>query len=207
MAIIDLLASSQGLKGNAANIALANEIASSNNKSAIKELVENLQNSDKKIQGDCIKTLYETGYIKPELISEYCNDFLQLLKSKNNRLVWSGMIAISVITDLKPEEIFASLDLIMQTVNEGSVITIDNGVEILAKLNRHKEYSDITGPLLREQLSKCPIKQLPMYAEKVSISKNGQNKAVYLNIIRNRINECEKESQKKRLEKILKQLN
>ncbi len=48
MAIIDLLASSQGLKGNAANIVLANEIASSNNKSAIKELVENLQNSDKK---------------------------------------------------------------------------------------------------------------------------------------------------------------
>ncbi|MBE9511695.1 MAG: hypothetical protein IMY71_12530 [Bacteroidetes bacterium] len=207
MAIIDLLASSQGLRGNEANIALAKEIASSGNKSAIKELVENLQNKDKKIQGDCIKTLYETGYLKPDLIAEYYNDFLQLLTSKNNYLVWSGMIAIAVITDLKPKEIFASLDLIMQIVNNGSVITIDNGVEILAKLNKFKEYFNTTDPLLMEQLWKCPIKQLPMYAEKSLISINKRNKETYQNIIGKRKDECEKDSQIKRLKKVLKRID
>lgn len=66
MPVINLLASSQGFKGNVANIALAKEIASSENHDAVKVLADNLGNQDKNIQGDCIKTLYETGYRKPE---------------------------------------------------------------------------------------------------------------------------------------------
>lgn len=206
MTIIHLLASSQGQKGNEANIALAREIATTNNEDAIKELVNNLKNKDKKIQGDCIKTLYETGYLKPELIADYHADFLELLTSKNNRLVWSGMIALTTITDFRAREIFASLDLIMKTVENGSVITIDCGVEILAKLNTHGAYFDTTDPLLIEQLWKCPIKQLPMYMEKSVISINRKNKEAYQNIIEKRIEECERDSQTKRLNKLQKQI-
>ena len=114
--IIDLLASTQGLRGDDSNIALAKEIASTENKEAIKELVDNLKNKDKNIQSDCIKTLYETGYLKPTLIAGYYSEFLELLSSKNNRLVWGGMIALSTIAEIKPDEIFKSLDLIMKTV-------------------------------------------------------------------------------------------
>jgi len=206
MKIIDSLSSALGQKGSKANIALANEIAQSENHEAVKELVINLKNNDKKIQSDCIKTLYETGYLKPELIAEYYTDFFDLLSSKNNRLIWGGMIALLTITDIKHKEIFTSLDLIMNTVEKGSVITIDCGVEILAKLNKHNKYFDKTEPLLIEQLWKCPIKQLPMYMEKSLISISQADKEIYQSIIEKRKPECNKESQLKRLNRVLKKI-
>jgi hypothetical protein len=206
MTIIKLLASSQGLKGNEANIALARHISQTDNKNAVRELVENLGNKDKNVQSDCIKTLYELGYIKPELIADYHAEFIKLLTNKNNRLVWGGMIALATIAELRHKEIFASLKEIIKTINTGSVITIDNGVEILAKLNKYDAYFNTTDPLLIEQLWKCPIKQLPMYIEKSIGSIKKLNKAIYQSIIEKRKSECENDSQLKRLEKSLKQI-
>ncbi|UII79633.1 hypothetical protein [Flagellimonas sp. CMM7] len=48
MTVISQLSSSLGQKGNDANIALAKEIAETENSYAIKELVQNLGNKDKK---------------------------------------------------------------------------------------------------------------------------------------------------------------
>ena len=207
MKVLDLLASTQGLKGSEANIVLAQKLAASENHEGIKVLVENLSNKDKRIQSDCIKTLYEIGYIKPRLISEYYKEFFKLLTSKNNRLVWGSMIALASIADLKQKEIFAELKLIMQTIKKGSVITVDAGIEILAKLNTNPDYFNTIDPLLFEQLWRSPIKQLPMYLEKSIICINYKNKEIYLSIIEKRIPECERDSQKKRLEKVKKQIN
>ncbi|MBN1927270.1 MAG: hypothetical protein JW798_15660 [Prolixibacteraceae bacterium] len=206
MGVINLLASQQGLRGSEANIALARQIADTDNKTAIKELVENLSNKDKLIQSGCIKVLYETGYIKPELIASYATDFIGLLKSKNNRLVWGSMVALATLTGLNHKDVFASLDLIYDTIENGSVITIDAGVELLAKLNKHDVYSGKTEPLLIEQLWKCPIKQLPQYIEKSMICINKKNKEIFQNIIEKRKPECTAESQTERLDKALKQL-
>jgi hypothetical protein len=203
MSLLNALSSSRREKGNDANIALARKIVETEDHSAIKELVENLQNKDKKIQGDCIKVLYETGYIKPELIAAHYSDFLGLLSSKNNRLVWGGMIALTTIVNLKPEEIYRSLELFMKTIEKGSVITIDCGVIILAALNQYDEYFDQTDPLLAEQLWSCPIKQLPMYMERSLICIRKKNKEIYQNIIEKRLHECDKSSQEKRLIKVL----
>jgi len=207
MSIINLLSSSLGQKGNDANIKLANEIVEKESKSAIKELVDNLNNNDKKIQADCIKTLYETAYINPQMIADYYSVFLSLLSNKNNRLVWGGMIALTTIIDLKHKEIFAAIDLISESIKKGSVITIDSGIEILAKLNRYNEYHNTIEPFLTEQLWQCPIKQLPQYMEKSLISITNQNKEIYKKIITERKSECDKESQVKRLEKVLKKIN
>jgi dsDNA-binding SOS-regulon protein len=206
MTVINSLSSSLEQKGNDANIALAKEIAEADNYDAIKELVDNLKHKDKRIQADCIKTLYEAAYIKPGLIAEYYIDFLNLLTNKNNRLVWGGMIAIMTITELKHENIFASIDLIAEAMTKGSVITTDCGVEILAQLNKYDKYFNKTEPLLTEQLWKCPIKQLPQYMEKSVISITKQNKEIYQKIINERKTECDKDSQVKRLEKVLKKI-
>jgi hypothetical protein len=207
MSVIDQLSSTQGQKGNDANIALAKKIASSDDKNAVKELADNLKNKDKRIASDCIKTIYETGYIKPELIADYCSDFIELLNSKNNRLVWGGMTALTTIADIKHKEIFDSLDTVMEAVDKGSVITIDGGVDVLAKLNKHDGYFNTTDPLLIDQLWKCPIKQLPMYIERALVSISTRNKEIYLSIIEKRKTECTNGSQVKRLEKALKQIN
>jgi hypothetical protein len=53
----------------------------------IREIAENLCNKNKNVQSDCLKVLYEIGYINPELIAGYTGDFLKLLKSKNNRMI------------------------------------------------------------------------------------------------------------------------
>lgn len=206
MTVINKLSSSLGQKGNDANIALAKKIAKTENIHAIKELVENLKNKDKKIQADCIKTLYETAYIKPDLIASYHSEFMALLSNKNNRLIWGGIIALMTITDLKSKELYASVDLISDTVNKGSTITIDSGIEILAKLNKYSEYQNKVEILLIDQLWRCPIKQLPKYMEKSIISITEKNKEIYENIINERKSECERDSQVKRLDKVLKQI-
>ncbi len=206
MNIINLLSSQRGLRGNENEIALAKEIAENEDYSAVKQLVENLQHKDKRIQSDCLKTLYETGYIKPELIAEFYEDFLNLLTSKNNRLVWGSMIAISNITEIKHREIFEHLDVIKRTVDNGSVITIDCGVQIYAGLLKFDAFFDAVDPLLMEQLTLCPIKQLPQYAEKTIASISSKNIEEFKSIINNRFSECEKDSQRKRLQKVLKKL-
>ena len=204
MAAIDLLSSSLGKSDNEANIALARRIAEAEDKNAIKELVDNLQNKDKKIQSDCIKTLYETAYLKPALIADYCSVFFDLLSSKNNRLVWGAMIALVTITEIKHRLVFGSLSLITETVKKGSVITIDCGVEVYSKLNKRSEYRDVVEPLLIDELWRCQIKQLPQYIEKSLVSINRQNKEIYQDIINKRIIECERDAQSKRLNKALK---
>lgn len=206
MSILQLLSGSIGKKDKEQNKKLAKEIAIQEDTKAIHELVENLNNKDKIIQSDCIDTLYEIGYCKPELIADYYKEFLKLLESKNNRLVWGGMIALSTITDLKHKEIFETLDKIITVTDKGSVITIDNGVKILIKLTKHPECFNTTNPLLMEQLMKCPIKQLPMYSERALECIADRNKMEFVQLLENRFPECEKDSQKKRLKKIIKRM-
>ena len=76
------------------------------------------------------------------------------------------------------------------------------GIEL--KLNKHSEYFETTNYLLMKQLLKCPIKQLPMYSERTLECITDNNKQEFVYLLENRFQECEKESQKKRLEKILK---
>lgn len=207
MTIIDLLATSLNKRDDKANQALALEIIKGSHYDWIKELVDNLNNKDKNIQSDCIKVLYEIGENgAPELIAPYLKDFGKILNSKNNRLVWGAMIAIDMIAHVDSKGVFDLLPLLMQTIKSGSVITIDHGVGILAKLSACQEYSKMTFPLLIEQLLGCPIKQLPMYADKSLIAINATNKKQFMEILKSRFPEIEKESQRKRLEKVIKQL-
>lgn len=206
MSVINFLSSSKGQKGNEANIALAKEISETGNIDAVLELTGLLESKNKNTQSDSIKVLYEVGYRKPELIADYHEEFIKLLENKNNRLIWGAMAALATITELRHQEIYSAIDQVMNAVKKGSVITIDCGIEILAKLNAFNDYSDEIEPLLIDQLWRCPIKQLPMYIEKSMISVNVQNKDIFLDLIRKRINECEKDSQVNRLQKSLRQI-
>ncbi len=69
------------------------------------------------------------------------------------------------------------------------------------------KYSGTVFPLLLEQLAGCPPNQLPMYAELVLPIVIGDFKEVFSKIIQERLPDMPKESQKKRLEKVLKKLS
>ena len=203
MNIIEKLAASLNRRDEMPNQELAKEIVLSKNKKAVKELVENLSNI-KAIQNDCIKVLYEIGKQDSRLIVDYVNEFVEQLDSKNNRLQWGAMTALGTIASERPKEIYAVLPAILNAADKGSVITKDHAVTILIKLCLIDDYSNSTFTLLIEQLLKSPTNQLPMYAERAMPVVNEKNKTLFLKTLTSRLDDIEKETKRKRIEKVIK---
>ncbi len=201
--IIANLASSLNRRDEVPNQELAKEIMLSKNKKAVKELVENLSNK-KAIQNDCIKVLYEIGAQEPKLIADYINEFVLQLHSKNNRLQWGAMTALGTITNERPKQIYAMLPTILEAADKGSVITKDHAVNILIKLCATKNYADSVFTLLMEQLLKSHTNQLPMYAERAIPVVNEKNKNLFVKTLSSRLDDIEKETKRKRVEKVIK---
>ncbi len=206
MTVLDKLASSLGRRDEVPNQELAKQIAAKNDRNAVKELVANLSNKHKDVQNDCIKVLYEIGETKPGLIADYSKEFLALLGSKNNRLQWGGMTALNAITLENPKVIFSAMTRILAAADNGSVITKDQAVSILIKLCSLKQYANDAFALLNEQLLNCPTNQLPMYAENALPAINEKNKASFIKTLSSRLGDIEKETKRKRVEKVIKKL-
>jgi len=207
MTVLDKLSSAFNRRDEVPNQELAQVIAQSADKKAVNELVENLRNKSKAIQNDCIKVLYEIGELKPDLIANYLDNFLALLNHKNNRLQWGAMTALNCITTTKPKEICGNLLQIMDVTENGSVITRDYGVNILINLASVPRYAKNAISLLIEQLLKSPTNQLPMYAERALPIINEQNKRRFVKALKSRVNDVDKESKRKRIEKVIKKLS
>ena len=203
MSVINKLASSLRRRDEVPNQQLAKQIAEKSDTKAVKELVDNLHNKSRDIQNDCIKVLYETGERKPALIAGYVKEFIQLLDSKNNRLQWGAMTALNTITSEIPQQIYTALPKIMEAAEKGSVITRDNGVYILIKLCSVKKYTEKVFPLLIELLLNSPVNQLPLYAEKAVPVIDEKNKGLFIKTLRARLTDIEKETKRKRVEKII----
>ena len=103
----------------------------------------------------------------PALIAPYAEDFVKLLKSKNNRLVWGGMIALGVVAQQKADVVLAHLDEISRAMKQGSVITVDNAVQTLARAaSAGDKYRKVMFPILIDHLKTCRPKDVPQHAEK-----------------------------------------
>jgi hypothetical protein len=207
MSVIDKLASSLARRDEVPNQELARQIIVKSDKKAVKELIDNLENKNKNIQSDCIKVLYEIGENKPSLISEYAKNFISLLDNKNNRLQWGAMTALDSITLENPKIIYSSLAKIVSASDNGSVITKDHAVSILIKLCSLKQYAEDAFSLLIEQLLMCPTNQLPMYAENAVPVINDKNKKQFVKTLSSRLDEIEKETKRKRVEKVIKKMS
>jgi len=206
MGVIDKLATSLNRRDETANQELAQSIADHADRLAVKELVDNLTNRNKNIQSDCIKVLYEIGERKPALISKYAKDFLALLESKNNRLVWGAMTALDTITLEDPETIRSGLPAIVRSTNSGSIIARDHAVSILTKMITIRKYEKTAFKLLIEQLKTCPTNQLPMYAENAMRIVNDDNRKTFVNTLSSRTRSIETLSKRRRVEHVIKKL-
>jgi hypothetical protein len=206
MSVIDKLSSSLNRRDELPNQGLAKRIADKNDAKAIKELIDNLANKNKTVQSDCIKVLYEIGEQKPFLIAGYAKYFISLLDNKDNRLQWGAMTAIDAITTESPEAVYKSLSKIIEVSEKGSVITKDHAVSILIKLCSIKKFNKEAFDLLIKELQNCPTNQLPMYAEKAMLIINDENKNLFVRTLTLRLDEIEKETKRKRVEKVIKKL-
>jgi hypothetical protein len=187
MSVVNQLASQIGRNDEEPNIELAHMLASEENIEGIQEIIDNLSAKDKKIQNDCIKVAYEIGSVKPELISKYALNFIELLKSRNNRLVWGGMSALATITEEASETLMAHLHTLKNAMKAGSVITIDKGVLTLAKLAAvNKGNNEEIFPFLIHHLENCRTKEVPQHSESTLLAVTDENKDEFLNVLHNR---------------------
>ena len=206
MSVVNQLASQLNRNDEEPNIELAHKLVKDENHAAIEEIIENLYGKDKKIQHDCMKVAYEIGKVKPELISKYAMNFIELLKSRNNRLVWGAMTALATIADEASETLMAHVSIIKNAIKMGSVITIDKGVLTLAKLAAvSKENNHVIFPFLLLHLENCRTKEIPQHSESTLLAVTDENKEAFLNVLRKRDTYLTA-PQLKRVKKIYKQL-
>ena len=207
MSILNRLAHSLDRRDEVPNQELARELAAKKDKKGIREIAENLWNKDKNIQTDCIKVLYEVGVIEPGLIAEYVEDFVKLLRSKNNRLAWGGMTALSEVAKADPDSVFKHLDAIKKAKETGSVITVDNAISTLSyTAAAHKKYNEVIFPYLLNHLSFCRPKEVPQHSEKTLPAVNASNKADFVKVLEKRIEDLSG-SGLSRVKKVIKQAN
>lgn len=207
MTVLDKLATALNRRDEVPNQELARLIVNKRDAAAVRELVENLNNKNKGIQSDCIKVLYEIGAANPKLIARYYEEFGRLLESKHNRLVWGAMMALDSIAAEEPKRIYGMLSKILRVADSsGSVIARDHAVGILVKLGTLKPYKRDCVPLLIEQLLSCPNNQFAMYVEMSVPVIDADNRKRFQQAIEARMPKLERESQQKRVAKILKKL-
>jgi hypothetical protein len=204
MSVMNKIAFYQNRRDEVPNQELARELAQSRSQAYIREIAEGLWNKDPNVQSDCLKVLYELGYLAPDLITAYAGDFLKLLNHRNNRMVWGGMIALSTVADLKAAEIFPHVDEIVQVMKKGSVITMDNGIKVLALVASQKdEYRQAIFPYLLAHLKTCRPKEVPQHAEKSLPAVTADNKSDFIQVLEKRLEDMSA-SQAIRLKKIIK---
>lgn len=204
--MIERVAYNLGRNDEEPNINLAILLCNTKDHDGVGEIVKGLRNKKKEIANDCIKVLYEIGERSPELISEYVSELIQLLKSRNNRLVWGGMTALSKIVYLQPEEVYNGFETIVKAYENGSVITGDNAISVFAELCKADEkHQKEIFTLILEHLGKCEPKQVCQHAERAFVCVNNKNSREFKDVLLSR-KESLTDVQKKRINKLLKKI-
>lgn len=207
MTYIEKIAYHLGRRDEVPNQELAALLAKEENIAGIDEIASYLNDKNKSIQSDCLKVLYEIGYIAPHLIAKYVDTFIELLDSKNNRMVWGSMIALGAIAEVEPLEIWPHREKIKQAMETGSVITNDGGAKILIYLSRagNQYYDESIDDLMHLQ-KECRDKDCAKHAEAMWQVIHPMHREAYKSLLEERKPALSNAAQK-RLAKVIKQLS
>ena len=205
--MIEKTARALGRNDETPNIDLALELITTKNIKGIKEIVDGVTGCSEPVANDCIKVLYEIGEREPSLIAEYVTTFISLLRSKNNRLVWGAMTALSKIAFLKPREIFAHIDIIIKAYENGSVITVDNSITVFAELVKAgPDFAKKVFPLLIRHLETCRPKEVGQHAERAFVCVTKTTAGQFADVLTKRRDSLT-DPQKKRVDRLLKRVD
>jgi hypothetical protein len=206
MSTLERIAYFRNRRDEVPNQELARDLAEKEDQAGIQEIAENLWHKNPSVRSDCIKVLYETAYVKPELIAVHVNAFLRLLDDKENRMVWGAMIALGSIAHLTARQIWSRVDDVICAVDRGSLITVVWGVRTLAQVAAaNKRYRTKIWPCLMAQLDKCIPRDVPTHAASMLDAVDKRNRDEFLGTLAARRKEMTP-SQQARLKKVLKDL-
>ena len=205
MSALNQIAYFRGRRDEIPNQELARALALKKDEAGIREIAENLGNKEKNIQSDCLKVLYEIGYIDPSLISAYADDFLKLLTHKNNRMVWGSMIALSTIARLEADTLYPHVERIKKIMDKGTVITKDAGMKTLAGIASQKDsYRKTILPYLINRLKTCRPIDVARHAEQTLIAVSAKNKKEFIAALEKRMEDVSSAALS-RVKKVVKQ--
>jgi hypothetical protein len=205
MSVLNRIAASQGRRDEAPNRELARELADRGDRDGIRELVANLDYADQNVRSDCLKTLYEVGYLRPELLAGYADEFLRLLHDRNNRMVWGSMLALNTIAPLRADELFRYRAEIQAVMAEGSVITVDNGIKILATVAAaDARYRDELFPFLLHHLETTRPKDVAQHSEAIVQAVDAAHADAFIAVLERRM-AAMSASQASRLKRVVSQ--
>jgi hypothetical protein len=167
MSVLDRLATALDRNDERPNVELAQQLAASGDAAAIAELAGALKTAPAALRNDALKTLYEIGYRRPELIVSHIDAIWPLLASSNNRSVWGALQAIETVAPLQPDAVLAHVPAILAAADKGSVIAKDKAVLILVIL-AGAGHAEALLPILLDRLAGAAPNQFPTYAEAIA---------------------------------------
>jgi len=201
--ILSRLAGAQGRKDEEPNKAIGRELAESEDTASIQLIADHLWDEDKRVRTDCISVLEEIGRQNPALIATYAEDFIKLLGSKHNRLVWQAMENLALVAALRAELILAHFSDIVGAIETGSVITRDHGIKTLANAAAvDKACNQAFLPFLFDQLRTCRPKSVAQYAESTNVAIRDDTRGAFEDILTMRMNELSA-AQARRVKKLI----
>jgi len=207
MNVLDRLASALARRDEEPNIALARQLAGSEDRAGIALLAEALATGPRPIAGDAVKALYELGALRPDLVRPHADVFLAALDSRQNRLVWGAMTALDSLAADYPALIAAHLPEILAAAERGSVIARDKAVSMLATLaSRPGPAGPKAWRNLLAILEDAPVNQLAMYAEAASRAAPMHDPAALAALVRARLAGIAAPAKRARLDKVLRRL-
>ena len=205
MAVLERIAFFQNRRDEIPNRELARDLAARKDRAGIREIAEHLWDKNANVATDCVKVLYEVGYIDPSLIADHVDDFARLLKSRNNRLMWGGMIALAESARTDPDAIYKHLAEIRKAMDAGSVITVDGAIKALGiTAAANADYNAVIFPILLKHLQTCRPKDVAQHSEKSLPAVTSTNKTKFIAALEKRLEDLSG-SASLRVKKVIKQ--
>lgn len=204
MSVLGRLASALGRNDERPNVELAEALAAAPDAGAVAELVAALE-GETTVANDAIKVLYELGERRPELVALYAEEFIAMLGSTNNRMVWGALSAIDTVTAIRPDAVLNELDTILAAADAGSVIARDKANAILVKLAASGHAEQVL-PILIGRLGDAAPNQFPTYAEAIATVIDAEHKPQLVAVLAARLPGVEGNAKRARVEKLLQRL-
>lgn len=204
--IASRLAHARDRRDEEPNVQLAAELAGSKDVDGIARVAEIAITGSRPAQNDAIKVLYEVGARNADLLRPHVRCFLQLMQSRNNRMVWGALTALAQLARVDADPIAANLDAILEAADAGSVIARDQAVQILIALKARPDLArDATAHLLA-RLKSAAVNQLPMYAERIHAVLEVQDYPEFRQVLTMRLADVMPQSKRRRIETIIRKL-
>ena len=131
MEILNQLSSQKGDKTEDSNRIVAEKCTAAPR--LLAEIAIGLEDSDKKLQSDCIEVFTLVSEKKPEFIVPYAESIVPLLYSKDAKTRWEAVHTLSFIADKIPDIIYSILPTLQSLIEKDhSTIVRDYTIDTIA---------------------------------------------------------------------------